>query len=758
MPVVNNIPRALTERPQWVVWRYEERDGKPTKPLYRADNPARHAKVSDPSTWCAFEVALEQVERGTAEGLGYVFTDDDGFVGVDIDKCADDEGVLNNVATDITKRLSSYAEFSPSGKGVHIFVQGSLKGLKGRRNDKIGVEIYTSGRYFTVTGERIPDTPRNIRARQGELEAVHELYVAKKDAPKQVVKPTVTAQPLNLSTDERLSKMFEREPKTVTLYNGDTGVFGDDNSAADQSLCNYLAWWLNYDVAAIDEAFRKSGLMRPKWDKVHSSEGETYGQMTITTACEGKSPGDGYTGVNSNPKPVFTVVDHTPNDLTYYPYTDLGNAQRLVAMFGESIRYTQTHGWLMWDGKRWVYNAELHVMQLAKQTIRHGYEHADGNKDLQDHYRKSESRTKLSSMIDLARSEFEILTGIEVFDTHKYLWNCPNCVLDLRTGETQPHNKHLYLTQMGAVNYEPGLVPELWLYFQNKINQGDDELLAFKQAMFGYALTGDISEQKFFMAHGQGANGKSTELETVADIMGDYSLRTSFDTFLQKPNDTSRQDIAQMRGKRLVVASEGKQNENLNESLVKSVTGGEKIIGRFLYKEPHEITPEFKIISATNFLPRVLSQGTGVWRRFAILPYRHNFELDTERDKNFGDKLRQEDVAIFSWLVHGARKWFASGLPTSAAIDEAIKDYKEDSDRLGDFISEWCAHDPNNFMLTRDLYAMYLDWADQARERHPVKRPTFKTMLEERGFRRHKRNNGHGYLGLKRLPVMFMFK
>ena len=273
------LPAELRERPQWLLWRLEERNGKPTKVPVRADDPRRPASTTDPATWATFEDAAAAVD--SADGLGFVFSPDDEFCGVDLDGCLDVLGELDSAAAAIVLALDSYTETSPSGRGLHVLLRGHLNGgrHRGRLPSGPGLEVYDRGRFFTMTGEHLRGTPTGIGARQPQLEQVlaHFLPSAEPAAP--VAAP---AEPVDLDDRELLERAMRARDggAFARLWAGDTAGY-PSQSEADLALCGRLAFWTGRDAGRVDRLMRASGLMRPKWDRAD------YRGRTLTAALAG---------------------------------------------------------------------------------------------------------------------------------------------------------------------------------------------------------------------------------------------------------------------------------------------------------------------------------------------------------------------------------------------------------------------------------------------------------------------------------------
>jgi putative DNA primase/helicase len=266
------IPLELRERPQWVVWRLEERDGKQTKVPYRATSPDRYASASDPATWASFEIAVQTCSA--ADGIGYVFSPEDPYVGIDLDE-------LNADAGAIMLALDSYTEQSVSGQGAHVIVRASLNGHP--RNRKGPLEVYEDGRYFVMTGRHLPGTPTTIEERQAELEEVLAEFLP---APEpQVSTAGGTSAPVDLDDQELIERArhanddgdFDR------LWRGDASEYADNDSVADFHFCKALAFWTGRDPDRIDRLFRASGLMRQKWNRNDYRERTIQAAIAATT-------------------------------------------------------------------------------------------------------------------------------------------------------------------------------------------------------------------------------------------------------------------------------------------------------------------------------------------------------------------------------------------------------------------------------------------------------------------------------------------
>lgn len=290
----DRIPQGLQQLPRWVCWAYTWSQAKKKwdKPPRRVDG--RLASSTDAATWCDFGRAADAVESGVPrfDGVGLVLTGDD-LVAVDLDRCIAEgraaavrAGELDGIdawARAIVKDLDAYTELSPSGHGLRIFVRGRLP--RGSGNRKGCFEVYDCARYVTVTGDRIAAMPTTIEARQSALErVVGRMLPARAVAPPPPRERNARAEPNDDALLERARSARNGEQFRALFDRGDLTAFGHDHSRADLALCSMLAFWCGSDALRIERLFRRSALLREKWDERHRRGGETYGQMTVAKA------------------------------------------------------------------------------------------------------------------------------------------------------------------------------------------------------------------------------------------------------------------------------------------------------------------------------------------------------------------------------------------------------------------------------------------------------------------------------------------
>ncbi len=305
--------------------------------------------------------------------------------------------------------------------------------------------------------------------------------------------------------------------------------------------------------------------------------------------------------------------------------TDYGNAQRLVRWQGQDLRYCYEFGtWLAWTGTHWAKDPAA-AERLAKATVLRIYEEVGSLADAKErellhrHAVVSEQAPRVAAMLSLARSEPGIPVRPEDLDRHLWLLNCANGTLDLRTGLLRPHQRDDLITRCLGVGFEPTTECPCWRAFLHRILDGNADLVGFVQRAVGYALTGSTAERCMFILYGSGKNGKTVFLEGLRLLLGDYVARTPTQTLLAKRGDTIPNDLARLRGVRLVTASETGDGSRLDESLVKDITGGDRIAARFMRGEWFEFTPHFKIFLSTNHKPSNLGRNERCPTRYSSL-------------------------------------------------------------------------------------------------------------------------------------------
>lgn len=739
---VEGVPDSLRRRPRWVCWRYEEREGKPAKVPYDPTTGKR-ASSTDSGTWTTFEHALEAHRSGGYDGVSYAFGTDLDVVGVDLDDCRDPEtGVITSWATEIIRALDSYAEISPSGTGVKLFLAGTKSIERCRKKVENGeVEIYDRKRFFTVTGRHLDGTPKTVEPRQAQLDALCQRLW-----PPEAPRPVVNAPKSTLELDDQALLDRARAAKNgdafQRLWRGDTSGYGDDDSAADLALCGHLAFWTGCDASRMDRLFRQSGLFRGKWDEKRGLT--TYGQRTIRKAIDGcrevYDREHGGSRKRTNPHQRRAAL-----------LTDIGNAARLVVKYGDRVRYCHPlKRWFIWDGKRWQRDDRGRIVRLCKKVALGILDEAKQARDkdrepIMNWARTSQRRDRLAAMAALAQPDVAVMP--DELDADRWRFNCLNGTIDLRTGNLHPHNPDDLMTKVAPVEFDPEATCPRFEQFLGETFGGDVELIECVQRWQGHSLTGDISEQHLVIYFGAGNNGKSVLLDTIAGLMGPYAAEAPPDLLTVRKHPEHPTEIADLLGRRLVIASETEKDAKLRLQLIKRLTGNARLKGRHMREDYFEFDRTHKLILVTNNLPSVEEDTEAVWRRLIVVPFDQVIP-EAQRDRSLLQTLEKEWPGILAWLVRGCLTWQKEGLNPPHTVAMATRQFRSEANSLMAFLDECCVLGGEAFTPSSQLGAAYEQWCKD-NERRPVKAGAFGKTLRTLGCRDERPQGKRGWVGVQ---------
>lgn len=439
---------------------------------------------------------------------------------------------------------------------------------------------------------------------------------------------------------------------------------------------------------------------------------------------------------------------------TGYECTDLGNAYRLIKLHGDEMRYVPELGkWVVWDGTRWSPDNNGAAMRMAISTARtilqEAYKESDEkrSKELSRWAFSSQSAYKLKEMTVLAKDLEGITKPLTQFDQDPHLLNCMNGTINLITGELQPHNRKNFIMKRVELVYYPEEKSQLWETFLKRIQNNNQEIIDYLQRAIGYSLSGETSEQCFFVLYGIGANGKTVFDETILRIMGeDYSMNAQAETILAHDGRGQTNDIARLQGARFVTVNEIERGKRMAESKVKELTGSDTVTARFLFHEPFQFKPAFKLWIRTNHKPVIKDVDHGIWRRVRLIPFTVNIPAD-EQDKNLLSKLQEEAPGILTWAVCGAVHWYKNGLNSPEAISKAINEYKDEMDILKPFFDECCILSETETVGAKELHEKFRAWCDGNGEKG-MNLTAFGRAITERGFDKYRDNSGIKYIGI----------
>lgn len=420
-----------------------------------------------------------------------------------------------------------------------------------------------------------------------------------------------------------------------------------------------------------------------------------------------------------------------------YGESDAMNAYALVAFSNGCIRYTPGLGFYVWNG---------HVWEPSETKVRQAVHQMGAALVLAGKLHEAKGftmTTRIDALLTELRSVPSVLADVDDFDAQPHLLSFANGTVDLRSGVLRPHDKADMLTRILDFDYNPSARAERWETFLAEIFDAEPDLVGYMQRLAGYGITGSTDEQCFAVLYGSGANGKSVFTDTLSSVFGAVTKTTRFATFEKRATGSIPNDIANLRGARLVMSSEGSASREMDEEGLKSMTGKDRVQARFLHREWFEYRPTFLIMLATNHRPNFRSQDEGLWRRVKLIPFARYF-APAERDYQLDRKLRAEHEGIAAWAVRGAVEWYAGGLRDPECIRGATRDFRETSDALSGFYPGVVMPAEGSRVSGAQAYIEYRAWCDEeGLSGSDVKtRTMFYRMMEERGVSKKRTAEG----------------
>ena len=419
--------------------------------------------------------------------------------------------------------------------------------------------------------------------------------------------------------------------------------------------------------------------------------------------------------------------------------TDVANGRRFAEYHRNKVRYChQWRKWLAYDGQRWQLDDAGRVHRLAKgisDLLWAEARKSETKRALAFAARSAESG-RISAMLNMAATEPGLSISPDQLDRDRWLLNCQNGSLDLRTGKLRIHKREDYLTKVAPVEFDPETLAPRWLEFLDRILANNVDLVGYVQRLVGYSLAGTSTEHILPILYGTGANGKSVFVNTVLALLGeDYGLKAPSDLLLAK-KDSHPTERADLFGRRFVACTETDDGRRLSESLVKEITGGDKIRARRMREDFWEFHATHKVWLATNHKPQVRGTDHGIWRRLKLIPFTVRIP-DSEQDKQLEVKLLEERAGILSWAVRGCLDWQRSGLLEPEIVSSATSEYRLDQDLLGTFLEDRCETREGAETGATWLYRTYVEWCRENGEEE-LSQWRFGQALTERGIGQRK--------------------
>ena len=493
-----------------------------------------------------------------------------------------------------------------------------------------------------------------------------------------------------------------------------------DSSHTDRSA--YIVQFNNGSIAA--------GCLH---ENCEGNERDDEGKHLGWKRLQGVAGSDYVSPTTREPIPASPSTIDSPN------LTDLGNAKRLIRASQNELLYCAAHGaWYIFQESHWRRDSDGAVFRVAKRAVGLIFEEAlaepdtDRQATLRRHALRSESSRSLNAMVSVASTESEVVISSQMLDASPWLFNVSNGTIDLRTGKMQQHDRTDFITKKSSVVYDPTASCPLWDDFLTYAMEEDEEIVEFINRFFGYCLTGLVTEQVLLFMEGTGSNGKTTALLILMHILGDYAIQGAPGLLLAKQGDAHPTEVADLEGTRFVANSEVEKGKPFAESLIKQLTGNDKIRARRMRQDFYEFDPTHKLCIAANHRPIIKGNDEGIWRRIIRIPWKRAIPAD-KKDPFFLDKLKKEAPGILNKLVAGCLVWQEKGLQPPEKVRLATSDYREEMDVLADFMEEKCLLGEQHKVGQKELYMSYVDWCEELKQK-PQNYRLFNRQLKERDF------------------------
>ena len=786
----SNIPETLKQFNQFLNFKFKTKEnGKTGKPP--VDGKGYNVSPTESGNWMTYEEAIANYrDCEQVHGISFVLDQGDGLVGIDLDNCVDN-GSIEDWANDWIQTLDSYTEISPSGTGLRIFIKGEVASSKKEGN----IEVYGHNKPLTLTGNHLESTPIEINVNQEGLDKMMEQFNTETQYQTRSLQPIITN---NLDDDFIIGKAKTNSTTGAefTRLFGQGIDDGEDHSEADLKLCKMLAFWAGKDEETIDRIFRKSALYREKWERDSYRNSTIKKAIEITTKCYTPENGNGYLKSKTNGKGV--VESNELDSQSYrWEYTEIGIAEKVIAKHGDEIKWCETwKKWLCFNGKYWDKdNEEKHARNAIENTLKtliaetakklkdipeeedgeEGSKESSEGKDLEELGDKLEkledkkaakegkenklkekiktyvsylSNTKFNSVCNLMKTKCSVAP--DVFDTNKYLFNLKNGTMNLKTGKLKKHDKEDYITKISDISYKPKAKAEEWESFLKQVIR-DQQTINYLQKAIGYTLTGSTEEECLHFLYGNGRNGKTTFIQIIEKLLGDYAKKSQVSILMKKDKSMGQgasNDIARLKGARFVSTTELGQWDRLDEGLVKDLTSTDTISGRFLYSEFFDYEPTHKLWLYGNHKPSITGQDEGIWRRIRLV----NFPVqiaEEDKDTKLEGKLEAELEGILSWAIKGCLNWQQEGLYPVAGIKKATEEYREEMrDSVSLFDEDICVKDKGECITTSDLNEAYLSYCEKENHK-PMTQKAVGIRLKEMGLTNGKEKGVRVWFGIR---------
>lgn len=410
-----------------------------------------------------------------------------------------------------------------------------------------------------------------------------------------------------------------------------------------------------------------------------------------------------------------------PERISAFSLDDIGNARLFYRLYKDICRYdNDSGGWYVYTGVVWQIDKKGATVSRLCQQLRDAlliYIAEIDDFPNRREFEKNVFRLGSHKIRQNMEADARALCAVShsAFDPNPDLIGCQNGVIDLRTMQLLDPDPRYMITKSLNADYDPAARSERWETFISDIMSGDPHKIEYLQRISGYGLQGENEQEKAFILYGATTrNGKSTFLETVSNVFGDYAGTIAPESLAYKKNKDGSipsPDLASLDGVRFLKCSEPQKNMIINPGLFKNLTGSDTIKARKLYQDPTEFIPVFKLYMNTNYLPMINDPAIFNSGRLQVLTFDRHFS-EHEQDKTLKQQFRSKAnrSAILQWLLNGYKAYQEKGLSAPVSVQLATEQYQRKSDKIGQFMEECLTKDLNSMTPAKDAYRLYRGW------------------------------------------------
>lgn len=686
----SNVPIELKNRKQWVCYKAKPRGNKLTK---EPVNPITGFPIDANSkeSWLSFEQVIRYIDNKMVSGVGFVFTNEDNYVGIDIDDCIDNNGEFNHVANEVLKTFKGmgYAEYSPSGKGIHIITKGQ-KISERSKNIKYGIEVYNTKRYFTVTGNMLEGYNEIKNCTDGINYICKNFLEIKEEKEQQMTVLVDTSFQPDL--EELLDIMFSGKNgnRLRSLYEGDWQRYYRSQSEADISFCNALAFYAQKDANRMDEIFRHSGMFRKKWDEIHYSDGRTYGNKSIEDAI-------------NNTHKIFTPMNRVKQrkngtdrrvEDKELPKWYVKGTNSMSFMPGILAKYFQETRDLIYTNERFfkyengVYH-ELNMQKIKKEIQEYLLEEHSKAHHIQDTLEQLKNKVSFEG---------------DIFDSPilRNKINFKNGIYNVKSQSLEPHSSDIKTNiQINAEIDESAQCPNFFQFIKESLSEKDVQIA---QELMGYLLIPETAAEKAFILYGPGRTGKSTFLKLIELIIGKKHISN---VPLQGLSDKFKTSL--LFGKLANIYADLPNKALQDTGIFKTLVSGDTIVAEEKFQAPFSFSNKARLLFSCNELPaNYVDRTDGFYRRLIILPFLKQVE-ETKIDTALLTKLQSEINGIIQWAVEGLLRLMSNNyqFTKSDTTQKLLNEYRKQSNNVIWFVDEYCELSLESSEYSKNLYQYY---------------------------------------------------